>query len=195
MDTAIQLENDKDQWLELVKQGNSSALEKLYRTYRKDFVKWLCYKTSCNRELALDIFQESVLALYKNAKSGRLTEFQNTIKVYLFSIGKKIYLDQNRRKKIKTNSLETNEALLEDLLVVPQHENDLNERQQLVSKLLKKMRPACKKMLHLFYYRGFDMKEIAAEFNYKSANVTKVMKGRCMETLRVLVYRQMKRKV
>lgn len=192
MNYVSELEGNKQEWLESVKKGNSKALELLYRAYRTEFVQWLCTKTSATQEIALDIFQESVLALYKNAKVGRLDNITSSIKTYLFAIGKRIFLYRNRQDKIKTDSLVVEDLPIKQLLVLPKETDTLTERQQLISELIGRLRPTCKNILYLFYYESQRLKDIAVRLNYKNTNVVKVMKIRCMEALKKLVAQQMK---
>ncbi len=193
MTELTQLEQNKYEWVEQIKVGDSKALELLYRAYRKEFIKWLCIKTSCDRELALDIFQESVLALYKNAKAGRLDEMRGSIKTYLFAVGRKLFLLQNRNNRIKTANLEVDKGFLKELKIIPQHAKSLTDRQLLVVELLSKLRILCQDLLYMYYYEGLSMKEIAKKQNYKTVNVAKVMKARCMESLRKMVHQQNKK--
>lgn len=192
MNYVSQLEGNKKEWLNSVKSGNSKALELVYRAYRLDFIQWLCAKTSANEEIALDIFQESVLALYKNAKLGRLDNITSSIKTYLFAIGKRIFLYLNRQHKIKTDSLIVEDLPLKELIVLPAATNSLTDKQQIISELVGKLRPNCKNILYLFYYENHKLKEIAERLNYKNTNVVKVMKVRCMEALRKLATHHIK---
>ncbi len=192
MDYAIQLEKNKTQWIEAVKSGDSKALELVYRAYRKPFVNWLTQQTSCNQDMALDVFQESVLALYKNAKSGRLDDLKSGIKTYLFAIGKRVWLYRNRQHKVKTSAMEIEDLPVKELIVNPSNLDSMSERQQLVSQLLSKMRPSCRSILFSFYYENLRLKEVAEKLNYKSVNVVKAMKGRCMEALKKMVYQHIK---
>ena len=193
MNEASQIEKNKVQWIEEIKNGDSKALELLYRAYRKEFMVWLCQKMACDSEMALDIFQESVLAFYKNAKMGKLEGFSSSVKTYLFAIGKKIYLYRNRQHKVKLSGLELDDLPIEKLLVSSKDGNSLSDRQALISNLLPKLRPNCKNLLFSFYYEGLRLKEITQKLNYKNVNVAKVMKARCMEALKKMVYQQMKK--
>ena len=181
------LEDNKDDWIKMVKRGNSKALELLYRAYRQDFVTWICKTTSCERHMAVDIFQESALVIYKNAKAGRLDNLKSSIKTYLFAVGKRVYLFLQRKQKVAMESLEMENIPLEKLLILPKEPDLMNKRQKMVSKLLTKMRYPCREILLLYYYRGFDLKEITEELEYKNVNVIKVLKFRCMNTLRKAV--------
>jgi RNA polymerase sigma-70 factor (ECF subfamily) len=42
----------------------------------------------------------------------------------------------------------------------------------------------CQKILTLFYYQQYNIKEIMAEGNYNSENVVKSQKSRCLKTLK-----------
>jgi len=189
-----QLEENKQDWVKQVKMGDSKALEWLYRTYRKEFVWWLCQQNSCTEQMALDVFQESVLALYKNAKVGHLDEMKSSIKTYLFAIGRKIFIRQNQRTKLKITSLEGDINVLKHLRVMPIQSESMTERQELISKLLPKLRLVCQDILVMFYYQKMSIKAITEKQNYRSTNVTKVMKARCMESFRKLVYQHLKNK-
>lgn len=191
---ATQLEENRDDWIKQIKMGNSKALELLYRAYRKEFVWWLCRQNACTEQMALDIFQESVLALYKNAKAGHLDKMKSSVKTYLFAIGRKIFARQNERKKLKMISLEESLNVLKQLKTMPIESESLTERQELISVLLPKLRLVCQDILLMFYYQKMSMKEIAIKQNYRSANVAKVMKARCMESFRKLVSQRMKQK-
>ncbi|MFK7903942.1 MAG: RNA polymerase sigma factor [Chitinophagales bacterium] len=192
MNNITQLEQNKQYWVNQVKNGDSKALESLYRAYRKEFILWLSLQSACTEEMALDIFQESILALYKNAKAGHLDEMRSSIKTYLFAIGRKIFIRQNQRKKLKVISLEEELGGLKELKAMPTQSDSLTKRQKLISKLLPKLRLVCQDILVMYYYKNMNMKDIAEEQNYRSTNVAKVMKSRCMESFRKLVYNTIK---
>ncbi len=194
MNIAIdRLEKNRGKWVDRVKKGVSKAFELLYRAYRKEFIIWIIRKSSCTQEMALDIFQESVLALYKNVKAGHLDEMRSSFKTYLFSIGYKIFYHQKRkRQSSNTLFLEERQEMLQQMIVMPTKNEDLNEMQQLISQSLLKLRLTCQDILTMFYYKGMTMNEIAEEQNYSSVNVAKVMKLRCMKALRKIVLQKTK---
>ncbi len=192
MNYQTQLEQNKDAWLEGIKKGDSKGLELIYRAYRTEFIKWISHNTSFSVEMATDLFQESVLVLYKNVKAGKLEDLTSSIKTYLFAIGKRLYANHQRKQKIETKTLTVEDFSIKELAIMPKESNTLNERQELVSKLLNKMRYPCKDILTMFYYKGFSIKEIVAEMEYKSVNVIKVLKVRCMKSLRKMVFQQKK---
>ncbi len=172
-------------WISEMKKGNSKLVASLYKQYKGDFVRWIRNKTSCSEELAVDVFQDSILALYENIKKGKIVAFDYTVKTYLFGIGKKVYLLHLRRLKqerFQTVSLEDNGVDTNQLNIqIPV--NNLSEKKSLLTLLLK-MKDPCKSILYMFYYKEFKIKEIAEELKYKNENVVRVQKARCMTALR-----------
>lgn len=193
MNVAEELEKNREIWVKRVKTGDTRALELLYRAYRKEFIVWIVRKSSCTQEMALDLFQDSVLALYKNAKAGHLEDMRSSLKTYLFSIGYKMFYHQKRKLEASnTLFLEERKEVLQQMVAMPTKNEDLSERQKLVSESILKLRLACQDILTMYYYKGMTMKEIAEEQNYSSPNVAKVMKLRCMKALRKIVMKQAK---
>lgn len=180
-------------WLAEMKKGNSKLVAELYRRYKQEFVIWIQHKTSCNQELAIDVFQDSVIALYENIKKGKITSFEQSVKHYLFGIGKKVYymhLRKNKQEYLQTVSLEDNEKYLYQL-DVKTPPGDKEEKTAMLSLLLK-MKDPCKSILYLYYYKEYKIKEVAEQLKYKSENVVRVQKARCMTALRKAYAKQNK---
>jgi len=172
-------------WISEMRKGNSKLVADLYKQYKGDFVRWIRGKTDCSEELAVDVFQDSIVALYENIKKGKILAFDHSVKTYLFGIGKKVYLLHLRRLKqerFQTISLEDNRLNISQLNIkIPI--NDLDEKKSLLTLLLK-MKEPCKSILYLFYYKEFKIKEIAENLKYKNENVVRAQKARCMTALR-----------
>ncbi len=180
----IQLENDKNQWLQSVLDGDKKALTLLYKAYRKPFVAWLRKYTGCSQETALDIFQDSVIALYENIQFKGFTKFEKSIKNYLFGIGKRIYGSKVSRKKLQTTSLDKQVFETQDLNIGMDQQIELDEQSKIMLQLLKKMPNICRTIIYRFYYQKNSMDEIAEILNYKNGNVVKVKKNKCMKMLK-----------
>ncbi len=179
------LESNRQKWLQDLQAGNDAALQQLYIFYRNNFIKWLTHKTSCDETLALDVFQESVLALYRNVQQGKLTHFEKSIRSYLFTIGKYLYLQKIRKKQITTTEITWEAEISPAVSLAPDESVIQNEQQKLLLNLLQKMKEPCHSILHAFYYQNKSIKEIAQQLNYQNSNVVKVQKARCMSRLRI----------
>ena len=179
------LENNRDLWLKSLQEGNEQVLRPLYKLYRVDFVRWIQSKTSCKEDEALDVFQDSIVALYHNVQKGTLTSFEKGIRSYLFTIGKYIYFRRSSKKKqIKTTSFENADLKPSNLIDTPTENSLQHDQQKLILALLQRMKEPCKSILNLFYYENKSMKEIAQQLKYGSPGVVKVQKLRCMNRLK-----------
>ncbi len=193
LDRQIQdLEKNKNDWLQRVKNGDSKAIADLYRAYRDNFVQWMQETSNCDEQEALDIFQESVLAVYKNIVANKLTAFNSSIKWYLFGVGKKIYVTHNRKRKVSIESREE----VPDIGVVENtpsfRAQKVDTQEQLLTKMLKQMKEPCYTILHLYYYEKQKVAYIAKKLGYKNSNVASIQKVRCIKALRKMFFKKTK---
>lgn len=166
--------------IEAIKAGSEKILFQLYETYRNEFVSWAIRNHQVTVEEAKDVFQESVVGLYKNIKAGKTDTIEVSIKTYLFSIGKNIIMNAIKRKGIEANAYENLDI---------EHDNRMNEHYErehivnLVKRLYMAMGSPCKDILQMYYEREFDMESIAERIGYKNADVAKKKKYECLKTL------------
>jgi len=166
--------------IEAIKAGSEKILFKLYESYRDEFVSWAIRNHQVSIEEAKDVFQESVVGLYKNVKTGKVDSLEVSIKTYLFSIGRNIILNSIKRKGIEAKAYE-NFKEGHDNAIHEQHEQEhiLN----LVKRLYEAMGSPCKEILEMYYERGFDMDSVALNVGYKNADVAKKKKYECLKAL------------
>lgn len=172
---------DFQKWLKGFKSGNKQEVNVLYDSYRPVFVKWLIGRYECMEEEAIDVFQDSIIVLYKNAQLGKLEGLKSSLQTYLFAIGKNIYLNRLRAKKKLVSdeillSMKTNEGSIDQKL-------QLNDRKKLIAQLLTKMKDPCKSILYLFYYRRYSIEAIQKTMKYNTPDVVKTQKNRCIKGL------------
>ena len=172
---------DFQDWLKDFKMGKKQAVTVLYDDYRPVFVKWLIQNQRCVEEEAVDVFQDSIIALYKNAQLGRLDSLKSSLQTYLFAIGRNVYLNRLRKHKELVSedalsSMETQEEGVERKL-------QMNDRKKLIAQLLNKMKDPCKSILYLFYYRRYSIEAIQKAMKYNTLEVVKTQKRRCIKGL------------
>lgn len=166
--------------IEAIKAGSEKILFQLYETYRDEFVSWAIRNHQVSIEEAKDVFQESIVALYKNVKSGKADSLDSSIKTYLFGIGKNIILNALKRKSIESKVYDT---------FIAGHDNGINDHYEqehlvnLVKRLYKAMGSPCKEILEMYYERGFDMESVAERIGYKNSDVAKKKKYECLKSL------------
>ena len=147
-------------------------------------------KYSLEREDAFTAYSDTILQSLDNIAASR---FQNhsSLKTYLYQIFKNKCVDLIRKKTTKKQCVYQTSAISEMMDMISDkaknivqklvEENDI----ELLRKRLREIGNNCRKMLLLFA-DGYSDKEIAAMMEYKTAQVVKTSRLRCIEKLRIL---------
>lgn len=152
------------------------AVKKLYSYF--PVVKKMVLKNQGTTSEAEDIFQESLIILYKKVQQPNF-ELTSKLNTYLFSVNKLLWLEALRKKNKKPlkevyfNVNENDQTCKSDI------ESDLPYQQamQAVMQLGQK----CRDILILFYYKKRSLSEIAKEVGFGGAKSAKNQKYRCIE--------------
>lgn len=169
--------------IKLIKSGDKASLESVYTLYKKEFVLY-SKRFSLSQEDALDVYQDTIIALYNNIMSGRLETLSCSLKTYLFTIGKyQIY----NRLKIKTvlEDVSDYESLLQE-----ENENTFLLQEDNITALqnaYKGLGGKCQEVLRLFYYQNYSLEEIKNYLDYTSKDVVKSQKSRCLKQLKEII--------
>ncbi len=178
--------------LEGLNKNPDTTLVKFYNVYRKEFLSW-AYKTyGADEDNSSDCFQDAMIILYKNVRAGKLTEFQSSVKTYLFSIGKNVLLTKFKAaQRLVPLNESGNREIADDNFELPElYEGNLLENR--IAGIIESIQNPCKSILRYFYFRGFSMEEIAIEMNYKNAQTVKSQKVRCIKEIQHLLQRKMR---
>jgi RNA polymerase sigma-70 factor (ECF subfamily) len=166
-----------------IKSGDEKPLLEIYKLHRNEFIKWSVKNFKANEEQAKDAFQDSVIAFHQNIISGKLIEFESSLKTYLFQIGKhKIINLLKKESRIVTYNDLVHVIKGNELNDFMEEEDKIYNREQ-ISKAISKLPEDCQKLLKLHYFDDFDMESIARELNYKNADTAKSKKTICMKRL------------
>lgn len=166
---------------QLLSTDSEKGLIRIYDIYRGEFINWCIKAYSTNEDDAADIFQDSVIALYYNIRSGQLTELTSSLKSYLFAIGKNTALKKiNKQSKLLIND---DVVRLSGQFEQIDHFED-EDKKKVVAALLDKLGEPCKSILTLFYFDKFSMDAIANRLGYKNEHVVKAQKLRCFNSLK-----------
>lgn len=155
----------------------------IYRKFEPEFLNWICRNFQIDAELARDIFQEAIVALYINIKKKQLSELSSSIRTYLFAIGKNLVLKHVQR--FKEVGIDSSEPELP-----PHWDTDvfqLSERQQHIADALKRLGEPCQSLLRFFYFDNFALEAIAERLGYKNESVARAQKVRCIKALKELM--------
>lgn len=180
--------NKAERLIQDIQSGNQKTVEEIYTQYKSDFLVY-ALRFSVSNEDAVDIYQDSVIVLYENILSGKLTDFSSSVKTYLFAIGKyKIY--NSLKVKNTTENFEDYEFLLKDEteeILLPEEENI-----EKIQNAFKQLGSKCREVLKLFYYENQSIEEIKDRLNYTSKDVVKSQKSRCIKQLKELMLKNKK---
>lgn len=158
------------------------VLENLY-VQNFPVIRSFISKNSGNDEDAADIFQNAIVVFYKKIRLGDLV-LNCSIKTYLYSICRNLWLDELRAKKKKQSLIDELKAV--EVEASAPAELNPDGRVALIMKSIEQMGADCKKILGLFYFDRMRMKEIASEMGYANEKVAKNIKARCMKKLKSL---------
>ena len=172
--------------IEAFRLGQNHNIKNLYNENRNSFIGFV-QRYGLSHHEALDILQESLIALRKHAISGHLDNVKCSFSTYLFGIGKHL-IYKRLKGKSKTKSLEDFPKAAHDYdEVYIEEETDLTLEQKQLKICFEKLGESCKQMLTLSFYRGLTNDEIAKLQGYESEAVVRSHKSRCLKTLKELI--------
>lgn len=173
--------------LQSVKNGDQETLSRFYKDGRAGFIKWSEKHFHCKEVEAVDVYQDAIITLYENIVRGKYVHQPgSSIKTYLYAIGKNIFLKKmSMEKKIQDKVIPNFSTQTEDETDEKEAEIAADEhRYNAVMQAFAAMKEPCKSILKYFYYQGLSMKQIADKMGYKSDQVVKSQKVRCLKTLK-----------
>ncbi len=168
-DSPDPIRNDQQQLARLYA-GKESDITFVYELYREEFIRFAVRNFSVSRDEAVDNYQESFLALYRNVAQGKLTQLTCSLKTYLFRIGRNLLLKQYRQKQGEYLTV------FPDLPAdTPEEPEDAEwmRKQEIANQVMAALEEPCHTVLTLYYWRRKSMKEIAEALHYKNDQVAK----------------------
>mgnify|MGYP003576537867 FL=1 len=171
--------NASDQ--ELINQLSSSDIlvvekgwEHVYASYYPMIRDMICHNSGMEDD-ASDIFHDALLIFDRNLKSGRFRG-DSSIKTYLFSICKNLWLKEYEKKQKKM-------AAEAESILVSQQDVDYLINVEIVTLLMNELQEDCRNILIEYYYNNRSMAELMEMFNVNSIQAAKNKKWRCLNYL------------
>ncbi|RZJ98754.1 MAG: sigma-70 family RNA polymerase sigma factor [Flavobacterium sp.] len=165
--------------------ANDTAIRFLYEEHFELLSRYVINNSGSEQD-AEDIFQEVIIAFINLVKAGKFRG-ESTIKTFLFSLNKNIWLNELKRRgramarEEKYEKLNVQSSLTADqLMEIQQTKTDL-------LKVMDELGENCKKILLLFYYENRSMKEIVDFLPYENEQVVRNKKSKCLKKLEQLV--------
>lgn len=164
--------------IEEIKNGNLKHLDKIYLEVKPGFFSFVKGNfPSVTSQETEDIFQDSIIDLYKNIQKGTLTEIEISFTAYVVHIGKmKLIKLVDKKQKQQTSNLD---EILDVSVDVPDN-IEWHKVEQMVEFIFTNMDDGCKAILERYYFKKMSMNEIANELGYKNSDVVKSKKNRCI---------------
>jgi RNA polymerase sigma factor (sigma-70 family) len=178
------LTQQMDMVAELQRPHIEEPVQRLYEEYYETITAQI-RANGGSRDDGADIFQEAVLVLIENVKTGRFRG-ESSIKTFLSAIARNLWLHELRtrgRRNKRELIFSGNEEIKEEL---PENRMDPTGAEQLM-KVLGQVGEPCHSILTGFYYENKSMKELLKEFDYENEQVLRNRKSRCMKKLKELI--------
>lgn len=169
---------------------NQRATTHFYAKHRDVFFRDIGkYYHIRDTDLLSEIYQESVVRLWKNIKNGKLSEANLTTSLagYLYSVGRLVALEILRREGITKETID--EGKLSSLGIEATADKWFgreSEQEVAVRKAVYAMGEPCAPLLLMFYWDKLTWVEIASELHYKDANSAKTQKYKCIQKLKAI---------
>ena len=176
--------------------GTEEAIRFLYREHFELLSRYIL-NNSGNEQDAEDIFQEVIVAFINLVQAGKFRG-ESSIRTFLFSLNKNIWLNELKRKGRAMIREEKYEKQNEQPEVTADVAMEMGQTKVDLMKVIEELGENCKKILLLFYFENRSMKEIVAHLPYENEQVVRNKKSKCLKKLEQLItndtnlYRQLK---
>jgi RNA polymerase sigma factor (sigma-70 family) len=168
--------------LDRIARGEDKVLEYLYKKHYKMMLN-IVLKNNGTEAEAQDVFQETLIAFWQKAVSGKLV-MTSKISTYLYSICLNQWRKElERRKRL---SYEEKEGSEEQTM-------DDEERYKIVMKCIDELGDPCKTILTSHYFEGLNMTELAKKMNFANSDTAKTKKYKCKQRLDLLIKQRFER--
>ena len=172
--------------------GRKKGEERLFNRYAY-FIKEAIYKYSMSEEDAFDLYSDTIISAIEKIASGSF-QGRSSLKTWLYSIFHNKYVDFLRKRTTNKSSIHQTFSISDLLLQISDQSKTIV--QKLVDKTdwgilrerLLQVGENCRQML-LLWADGYSDKDIAGLMEYKTSDVVKTSRLRCLEKLKQLYHK------
>lgn len=161
-----------------LRRRDSRVLRYIYRQYYPVILNLIVNNSGTEAD-AQDIFQEVLIVVFNKIKAKEEFHLDSSLKTYIYSVARLLWLKSLRRRNTENNFRETNTYIDFDE-PEPFQEKDL--RLAMYQRAFMKLPPDCQEILK-FTNQGISQKEIAERMGLRSENYIKKRKHYCKEYL------------
>ena len=157
----------------------------LYQTHFEP-LSWFVMNNNGNAEDAQDIFQEVMVSFIHLVQQGKFRG-ESTIKTFLYSMNRNIWFNELKRRGRSDEREKKFEMLKEEDQRSIDNVLEQRETNQQLIKIMEELGENCKKILILYYYENYSMKEILTELKYENEQVVRNKKYKCLKKLEEMI--------
>ena len=163
--------------------------ERLFNRYAY-FIKEGIYKYSLPEEDAFDLYSDTIISAIEKIASGSF-QGRSSLKTWIYSIFHNKYVDLLRKKTTNKNSIHQTLSISDLLLEISDHSKSIVQKLvdktdwEILREKLVQVGENCRQML-LLWADGYSDKDIAGLMEYKTSDVVKTTRLRCLEKLKQL---------
>ena len=175
------IEYTNEDLLHGILKNDTIILQFIYKNFYSN-INFFIKKNNGDDDDANDIFQESIIIIYRKLKANDLV-LDCTFDTYLYSVCRFLWLKQLEKRKIEKENIKDNHEFNDDIYDDSLEKiADLNERYRLYQKHFANLGKDCQKILQL-YFDKVPLRNIAQIMGFKSEKYAKKRKHQCKEYL------------
>jgi RNA polymerase sigma factor (sigma-70 family) len=167
--------------IEGIKLGRNDALEVLYKKYYTT-VQHLVMSNNGSDQDAKDVYQETMIIVYEKFRFGN-TDLTCSLKTFIYSISRNLWLKKLNGKFSSTVSIEDNESFLN----LSDDMAQANNNEALYTKIeqaLDGLGEPCRSLIEDFYLKGLNIAGITEKYAYNNSDTAKTQKYKCLLRLK-----------
>ncbi len=150
------------------------------------------HKYSLLQEEAFDLYSDTIISAIEKIADGSFQE-RSSLKTWVYQIFHNKYVDLLRKKSTNKNSIHRTLSISDLLFQVSDASKTIVQELmdktdwEVLRQKLNQLGANCKQML-LLWAEGYTDKEIAGSMEYKTSDVVKTSRLRCLEKLKQLYH-------
>jgi RNA polymerase sigma factor (sigma-70 family) len=181
----VTIDLTEQQLLKGLAKNDHQSVQTIYKN-NYNMVQRLVINNNGSADDARDIFQETMIVLYENARSPTF-ELTCQIRTYIFSVSRRLWLKRLQQLKQYTtevDSIAETVPVEEEMEAHEQRNIDFN----VMEKAMMNLGEPCKSLLEAYYIHKKSMTDIAGRFGYTNADNAKNQKYKCLMRLKKLFF-------
>lgn len=188
---------DNEYYIRAFIDGDQKVIKEAYTIMKKPFVSFVAFKFPELGSYYEDVYHESFILLQENILKGVISTnlLTTTLLAYTEGIGFRVASRLMRRNKVEYQDNEKwNEFLRQHAgnYAIPGDPFCDEERDRIIRQQVEGMQNPCGKLLTGVFWDDWDIADIKSKMSYKSVDVAKTAKYKCMQKIKCLIKKALK---